>query len=159
MLSVFLFSNRHSLATFHCMPTCAYIILTSLPLVETGPSRLAGISSGNTTSHEWMKSHSVDAYLGLARGLFRVTQDCTSTARASCADIDADAGRGPTTVKLSGCDVTTPIVVEASSPGFAPVTISIRVSTDVSNDGVMAVARATGDSFAGGFSYLKDFVG
>ena len=126
--------------------------------VSQGPARLAGTSSGNTTSHEWMKSQSVNAYLGLARGMFRVTQDCTSAGRASCADIDADAGRAPTAVKLSGCS-TAPIVIQASSAGFAPVRISIPVSTDPSKDGVMVVARATGTHFADGFSYLKDFVG
>ena len=52
--------------------------------VSRGAGRLAGTASGNTSSHEWMKSHSVNAYLGLARGMFRVTQDCTSPARASC---------------------------------------------------------------------------
>ena len=119
---------------------------------------MAGTSSGNTSSHEWMKSPSVNANLGLARGMFRVTQDCTSPARASCADIDADAGRGPTAVKLSGCS-TSPIVIEASSPGFASVSISIPVSIDVAEDGVMAVARATGSNFTDGFSYLNTFVG
>ena len=49
--------------------------------------------------------------------------------------------------------------VEASAPGFGPVTIRIPTSVDPATDGVMAVARATGGEFAGGFSYLDDFVG
>ena len=76
---------------------------------------------------------------GLARGLFRVTQDCTSAGRDSCAAVDADAGRGPTAViagnsdsagiveetdaatdmgmgMAGGCD-TSPIVIEASGTG------------------------------------------
>ena len=105
-----------------------------------------------------MKSPAVNAYLGLARGIFRVTQDCTSPARASCAGVDADAGRGPTTVKIAGCN-TQAIVVQATSPGFAPISVSIPVSVDPAVDGVMAVARATGSSFADGFSYLDEFVG
>ena len=125
--------------------------------VVSGPGRFAGQSSGNRSSHTWMKSHSVNAYLGLARGLFRVTEDCTSGFRADCITIDADFGKGPTTVKTTGCN-TSPIVVEASAPGFAPVTISIPVSVDVEKDGVLAVARATA-SFSNGFSYLDDFVG
>lgn len=128
--------------------------------VVSGAGRPAGISSGNKSSHEWMKSHSVNAYLGLARGLFRVTQDCTSTDRASCATIDTDAARSPTAVKATASECNTAsIVVEATAEGFAPVRISIPVSVDETKDGVMAVARATGESFADGFSYLDDFVG
>ena len=126
--------------------------------VKSGPGRAAGISNGNRSSHEWMKSNSVDTYLGLARGLFKVSQDCTSTSRASCAHIDADGESGPTIVKISGCD-TSPIVVQASSPGMTPVTISIPVSTDVAKDAVMTAARSTGSNFADGFSYLDDFIG
>lgn len=76
------------------------------------------------------------------------------------AGIDADAARGPTAVRVdvSGCD-TGPIVVEASSPGFAPVSISIPVSVDLAKDGVFAVARATGSNLTDGFSYLDGFVG
>ena len=72
--------------------------------------------------------------------------------------MDVDHGRGPTTVLATGCD-TKPIVVEASSPGFAPVTLFIPVSVDAATHGVMAVARATGSNFTDGFSYLDDFVG
>ena len=125
--------------------------------VISGPGRFAGQSSGNRSSHTWMKSQSVDAYLGLARGMFRVTQDCTSGSRADCASIDADAGKGPTTVKASECD-TSPIVVEASAHGFAPANISIPVSVDVEKNGVLSVARSTA-TFTNGFSYLDDFVG
>ena len=75
-------------------------------------------------------------------------------------DIDADAGRGPTSVKAAAADCdTSPIVVEAAAPGFAPVKLSIPVSVDAAKDGVLAVARATGSSFADGFSYLDSFVG
>jgi hypothetical protein len=44
--------------------------------VISGPGRVAGVSNGDPTSHEWMKSDAVDAFLGLARGLVRVTQVC-----------------------------------------------------------------------------------
>ena len=36
--------------------------------VTRGAGRLAGTSSGNTSSHEWMKSASVNANLGLVGG-------------------------------------------------------------------------------------------
>ena len=127
--------------------------------VVSGPGRLAGVANGNRSSHEWMKSSSVNAYLGLTRGMFRVTHDCTSVGRSSCAAIDADGSRGPTIVKDSGCDTTNPIVVEASATGFSPTMISIPVSVDTDKDGIMAVARATGSEFTNGFSYLNDFVG
>ena len=56
----------------------------------------------------------MNAFLGLARGLFRVVEDCTSTGRARCAGIDADASRGQTGVKAAASDCDTrPIVVEA----------------------------------------------
>jgi hypothetical protein len=128
--------------------------------VVSGSGRAVGIANGNTTSHEWMKSNAVDTYLGLARGLFRVTQDCTSVERASCATIDADATRSPTAVKAGAADCdTSPIMIEASAPGFASVTILVPVSLDVAKDGVLAIARATGSNFTDGFSYLDEFVG
>ena len=128
--------------------------------VVSGPGRTSGVANGNRSSHEWLKSTSVNAYLGLARGTFRVTQDCTSAARASCATIDADASRAPTAVEaaVADCDVN-PIVVEASAPGFDAVQISIPVSVDAAKDSPLAIARATGESFTNGFSYLNDFVG
>jgi hypothetical protein len=52
-----------------------------------------------------------------------------------------------------------PLVIEASSPGFATVSISVPVSTDVAKDGVLAVAIATAANFTDGFSYLEEFVG
>ena len=128
--------------------------------VVSGPGRTSGVTNGNRSSHEWLKSTSVNAYLGLARGTFRVTQDCTSAARASCATIDADGSRAPTAVKADAadCDLR-PIVIEASAPGFDSVQISIPVSVDAAKDSPLAVARATGENFANGFSYLADFVG
>ncbi len=69
-----------------------------LRAVTAGPGRLAGISSGDPASHEWMKSDSVNAYLGLARGLVRVSEDCTSDFRDTLAAIDVDGARSPTAV-------------------------------------------------------------
>lgn len=128
--------------------------------VVSGPGRHAGVSNGNTTSHEWMKSATVDTYLGLARGLVRVTEDCTSAGRESCGAIDVDGGRSPTIVRgpQAACG-TSPIVVEVSAAGFAPVTISIPVSVDTDTDGPLEVARATGSNFTSGFRYLDEFVG
>jgi hypothetical protein len=155
VLSILSFTTRR--ARLLQVPTASNRITWA---VKSGAGRVAGTSNGNRSSHEWMKSSSIDAYLGLARGLFKVTQDCTSAARASCVHIDADTARGPTAIKLSAasCD-TSMIVIEASSPGLAPATISIPVSVDAAQDGVLAVAKATGNNFLDGFSYLDDFLG
>ena len=127
--------------------------------VVSGAGRLAGTANGDSTSHEWMTSASTPAYLGLARAMFRVTQDCTSAARERCATIDADAAHSPTAVHAAAADCgTQPIIVEATAAGFAPVRISIPVSVDEAKDGVLPTAKATA-TFAGGFSYLDDFVG
>ena len=58
-----------------------------------------------------------------------------------CQQAAADAS-----LEIEAADIATSpmeIVVEASSPGFAPAIVSIPVSTDVATAGVMAVAAAT----------------
>ena len=116
-----------------------------------------GIANGDPTSHEPLKSNSVNAYLGLARGLFRVTKDCVSPGRDHIVTTDVDLAHSPTDVEQS-CEAS-PIVVEASAAGFAPVTLSIPTSTDAEKDGAFAIAAATASDFADGFSYLDNFVG
>ena len=65
---------------------------------HTGPGRLDGTSSGDSASHEWLKSPSVNVYLGLARGIVRVAADCTSASRDVAAAVDVDGIHGPTAV-------------------------------------------------------------
>ena len=125
--------------------------------IVSGPGRAHGIANGDPTSHEPLKSDSVNAYLGLARGVFRVTKDCVSPGRDHIAATDVDLAHSPTDVEQS-CEAR-PIVVEASAPGFAPVTLSIPTSTDVEKDGAFAIAATTASDFADGFSYLDNFVG
>ena len=119
--------------------------------VVSGPGQHAGIANGDPASHEWMKSDAVNAFGGLARGLVRVSVDCTSAMRDLAAFIDVDH-KWPT---VDECK-TEPIVVEASSPGLKPARISIPTSIDVDQDGVLAVASK---SLQEEFSYLADFVG
>jgi len=112
---------------------------------------LAGVSNGDPTSHEWMKSDSVDAFGGLARGLFRVSLDCTSEERELAATIDVEK-HWPSP---SEC-IEDPIVVEASSPGLSPTQISIPTSTNVAKYNVFTVAaKSTRDAFY----YIDEFVG
>lgn len=125
--------------------------------VLSGPGRLAGTANGDATSHEWLKSPSTNAFLGLARGMFRVTQDCVSANRGNASLIDVDGARGPTRL-LDDCE-TAPIVVEATAPGLGSSRISIPVSIHPETDGPLAVARATARNFSNGFSYLDTFVG
>jgi hypothetical protein len=128
--------------------------------VVSGAGRVAGIANGDPTSHEWLKSNAVDAWGGLARGMFTVTQDCTSPGREQLSAIDLDGGRGPATVHAdpAKCNMV-PIVVEASAPGLGSVRLSIPVST-ANSDGAFAVAASTaGKHFVDGFSYLESFVG
>jgi hypothetical protein len=119
--------------------------------VVSGPGMNAGISNGDPASHEWMKSDAVNAFGGLARGMFRVTLDCTSEMRELAAIIDVDSQwPGPSDCKASN------IVVEASSPGFTSTRISIPVSNNVAEDSVFSVAaRSTREEI----SYVEDFVG
>ena len=119
--------------------------------VVSGPGQNAGVSNGNPASHEWMKSDAVDSFGGLARGLIRVSIDCTSAMRDLAALIDVDH-RWP---DVDDCKAE-PIVVEASSPGLKPAHISIPTSTDVDQYGVLAVASK---SLNEEFSYLTDFAG
>ena len=124
--------------------------------VVSGPGTVAGISNGDPTSHEWMKNNAVNTFGGLARGLFRVTQDCTSVSRDLATSIDVDRSLTSIVTNTSNCK-TDPIVVEAFSSGLAPARVSIPVSVNVAQDDVFSVASQPVAKT--GFSYLDDFVG
>jgi hypothetical protein len=128
--------------------------------VVSGPGRLVGIGSGDDTSHEWLKSSSVQTYLGLARGMFAVTLDCVSAARdiALATDVD-NSGAGGTKIVPPGstCD-SSPIVIEATAEGLAPVNIAIPTSQDAAKDSPLAVARAAAKTPTP-FTYLDTFIG
>ena len=123
--------------------------------VVSGPGRTAGISNGDPASHEWLKSSSIDAFGGLARGMFRVSLDCTSERRDLAVAIDVDSSFTRVVPKGKVCD-NTPIVIEASSPGLPPVHLSIPVSLNTAEDGVFSVAA---ESTKQAFSYMDEFVG
>ena len=60
-----------------------------------------GIANGDPSSHEFMKSDSVNAYLGLARAMISVNKDCTSPNRDLALSIDVDHGKGPAVIEPS----------------------------------------------------------
>ena len=65
-----------------------------------------------------------------------------SAERALLATIDADGPLSAAGQKEAAAADPAPIVVEATSPGFAPARVTIPVSTDASTAGVMAAASA-----------------
>jgi len=111
--------------------------------VVSGPGRIQGTHNGDVHSHLPNDSPTYPAYHGLVRAVVRVTSAAGRPAaeRALLAKIDV---RGPLAAAArAAADTTaTPIVVEASSPGFAPARVTIPTSTDLAADGVMAVAAA-----------------
>jgi hypothetical protein len=109
--------------------------------VVSGPGRIQGSHNGDPHSHEPNNAPWHSAYHGLVRAVVRVTSTAARDAREKqlLALIDET---GPMAAGAAAEHVAEAIVVEASSPGFDPVQISIPVTTDSQVDGVMAVAAA-----------------
>merc|ERR1712039_764487 len=97
--------------------------------VVSGPGFVQGSNNGDPHSHEPNNAPWHTAYHGLVRAVIRVTSTAARSAheRALLALIDV---HGPMASGSETIEVDGPIVVEASSPGFAPARISIPVSTD-----------------------------
>jgi hypothetical protein len=136
--------------------------------IVSGPGRMNGVGNGNTSSHEPLKSTAVNAYLGMARGIFTVTLDCVTPNRELALSIDVDSAKAGTGARVGApgsteCVTPQSIVVEASATGddgttLAPVNITIAVSANAATDSPMAVAASTAVA-PGSFDYLKSFVG
>lgn len=116
--------------------------------VVSGPGFVQGSHNGDPHCHEPNNAPWHSAYHGLVRAVVRVASVAgrPRDERVLLASIDA---HGPMSAAAqlgapSSRDAmdTSPIVVEASTPGFAPARVSIPVSTDASVAGVMAVAQA-----------------
>jgi hypothetical protein len=122
--------------------------------VVSGPGRIVGVSSGNEASHEWLKSNSVAAYGGLARGFVQVTKDCVSEHRDLAASIDLDSGRSR--VSLANSCEEDSIIVEASAEGFESVRMVVPVVADM-NESPLAVAERSAQGLK--FAYLDEFLG
>lgn len=109
--------------------------------VVSGPGFVQGSHNGDVRSHVANNAPWHPAYHGLVRVVIRVNSAAARSPRERTllAQIDVNglmaAGKQP-------LDDDGPIVVEASSPGFAPARVSIPVSKNEATDGVMAVAQA-----------------
>lgn len=132
--------------------------------VVAGPGTPAGVSNGDPASHEWMKSTSVNAFMGLARGYVRVTEDCVSVNRDIARFVDVDANRSGVIVsgdcrafenEASGGAA---IVVEATAEGLSgvPARLSISVSGNT-RDSASSVASEVRENH--GLRYLETFEG
>jgi len=111
--------------------------------VVSGPGVVQGAHNGDPHCHQPNNVAWHTAYHGLVRGVIRVTSTAARSVseRKLLGQIDLD---GPMTISnqyISSQDQG-PIVVEASSPGFEPVQVSIPTSTNLVKDGVFAVAEA-----------------
>jgi len=111
--------------------------------VVSGPGIIQGTHNGNPRSQQANNKPWHLAYHGLVRAVVRVTSVSGRSAheRALASRIDI---QGPMSLEgMAKQDVLEgPIVVEASSPGFDAVNVSIPVSTEFSIDGVLKVAEA-----------------
>mmetsp|Transcript_65383 Transcript_65383/g.120535 ORF Transcript_65383/g.120535 Transcript_65383/m.120535 type:complete len:905 (-) Transcript_65383:261-2975(-) len=109
--------------------------------VVSGPGIVQGSHNGDPHCHDPNNAPWHTAYHGLVRAVIRVTSTAARPIheRKLLQQIDV---HGPMAADNQLTEGDGPIVVEASSPGFKPVTISIPVSTDPLAAGVMAVAEA-----------------
>ena len=112
--------------------------------IVSGPGRIIGVGNGNPMCHEPNKASWRSAYHGLARAIVQVTHNAASSLhhRKRLIQIDRDGGIRthivPPGDTSPGDDA---IVVQASVDGLGTSTVSIPVSTDMENDGVLATAK------------------
>ena len=108
--------------------------------VVSGPGAIQGCGNGDPHAHWSNAAPWHPAYHGLVRAVVRVSSAAARplAERALIGQIDAD---GPLAAAAEQQPAAaTPIVVEATSPGFAPARISIPTSLDLAKDGVLATA-------------------
>ena len=118
--------------------------------IISGPGKLSGVSSGDPSSTEHPKGSTVHTYVGTARLAVQVSVDCVSEHMDELIHTDREAGN--TTSRLRSCALA-PIVIEASSPGLSPATISVLTSLDLKYSALEA-AKAPCN-----FTYIDEFVG
>ena len=109
--------------------------------VVSGPGRIQGTGNGDPHCHEPINAPWNSAYHGLVRAVVRVTGTAGREAREKelLAAIDAEGPMVPGSNFLSDQG---PIVVEASSEGFASVRVNIPTSTNKNAHSVYAAAAA-----------------
>eukprot|EP00755_Sulcionema_specki_P011606 Sspe_Gene.49409::Locus_26619_Transcript_1_1_Confidence_1.000_Length_2869::g.49409::m.49409/K01190/lacZ; beta-galactosidase len=116
--------------------------------IVSGPGRIIGVGNGDPACHQLPGGQQIVTYGGIARGVVRVTVDCTSPNREKRVDIDTAH-----TDVMTDCP-STPVVVQASAGPFTAPPVAIQVSGS-SSDSPLGVARRS--SHLAGFTYLDTF--
>ena len=111
--------------------------------IVSGPGRIIGVGNGDPACHEPNQVTWRSAYHGLARALVQVTTDQASPPlhRKRLLQIDSDGGVRTVVVPPGAQQPVAIIVVEASVEGLGSSVVSIPVSADTDNDGVLRTAR------------------
>ena len=110
----------------------------------SGPCAVSGTGNGDPNSREPYHSHTRFAYHGLVRAVVRAALVAAGSPedRTLLALVNPDAGKGNGTATIlvgPSAAAPTEIVLAASAPGLAPVTIVIPLSVDPA-DAPLAVA-------------------
>eukprot|EP01064_Diplonema_japonicum_P003557 TRINITY_DN12287_c0_g1_i1.p1 TRINITY_DN12287_c0_g1~~TRINITY_DN12287_c0_g1_i1.p1 ORF type:complete len:928 (+),score=259.37 TRINITY_DN12287_c0_g1_i1:61-2784(+) len=114
----------------------------------TGPAKVTGVGSGQTTNQQHNQGKTILTYGGLARVFVQPTVDCTSPEREMAASIDSLSGP----VTYAATCPTEPIVLTAHCDGLSPASLTIPSSADF-KDSPMEVAKASPDV---DYSYITD---
>lgn len=111
--------------------------------VTAGPGRVLATHNGDPQCHEPNQASWQSAFIGLARGIVQVTEHRVGSLaqRELLASIDKDSAHA--TVITNASPGPTSITVMASSPGLASASVSIPVSVDKDQHGVLAAATAS----------------
>ena len=124
--------------------------------IESGPGRIAGVTSGDPASHEQPNGATVATFGGVARVIVQITADCASPLRDRINAIDTDGGKRTSVGPEGAPCVLGPVIVRASAPGFEDVTTLILTSSDPAD----APLEATVRSFStGAVAFLESFAG
>lgn len=110
--------------------------------IVSGPGRVLGVGNGDPTNHEPNQATWRSAFHGLVRGVVQVTLDASSPSseRAELLAMDIDGGVRTQILDPHSTSAPTTIVVRASSLGLQSAELTINLSVDSEQDGVLAVA-------------------
>ncbi len=111
--------------------------------IASGPGRIIGVGNGDPSCHELNQVPQRSAYHGLARVIVQVTEDSASSPlqRKRMIQIDRDGNIRTHIVPPDETSTAEAIVVEASAEGLGTSTVSILVTSDEHNHGVLAAAK------------------
>ena len=112
--------------------------------IVSGPGRIIGVGNGDPMCHEPNKATWRSAYHGLARVIVQTTENVafSSHHRKRMMQIDRDGGIRTLIIPPGDASPRADaIVVQATVEGLGNPTISIPVSTNLDQDGVLAAAK------------------